>query len=131
MTEEIVNLIRQALTQCTNPERDVVQVRACDLKDLIDAYDFFLEQRGSSDLWVPDHVKRADPKPFTKRLSRLQSDVNFAVDKMNALFHHVEPAGRVALSRVFAYVVTLLKKVNEEQMAVHREHFKCSPKEQV
>jgi hypothetical protein len=131
MDSQVLELIRAAVARSRTPE-DLVPLRINDLKDLLDGYEFYLDRRGQSEIWVPGHVTLAqDAQPFTKRLERLKKDAEAATDAMTKLFSRVEPEGRRHLVTHFGHVVRSLTKVADEMMAVHREHFECKPKEQV
>lgn len=128
MHDQVVELIRHAVAASRHPD-DVVPVRVCDLKDFLDAWSYFEAARASTALVNADGTPAAAQLAFTKRLERFKLEGERAVIRMNTLFERVEPEGRARLCQVFSNVVSILRKVADETMAVHREHFQCAPKE--
>lgn len=137
MNDQVYELMRAALAAAKHPH-DIIQVRACDLADLLEAYDFMQEKRGERsamlhvanlDGTTREHPVAGEDRPFTKRLARLKKEAEQACDEMNKLFRRVEPIGRTQLCTSFGFVVRSLTKVADEIMAVHQEQFECKRKE--
>lgn len=131
MNDQMMANIRAAVAESRRPD-DVIRVFSEDLKDLIDAWDFYNERRNKSPLWLPDGTATfAEKKPFTKRLHRLIADSQASIDVMTSLFHRVEYAnGKQVLFTAFGHVMRAMAKISDETMAVHREHFNCSEKDE-
>lgn len=128
MDDQVIELIRSAVLMARNPD-DVVPVRVCDLRDLLDAWSYFEQARAASPIVLADGSPAPAQLAFTKRLERLKKEAEAATSRMNGLFTRVEPTGRARLCEEFAAVVRSLRKVADESMAVHREHFNCAAKD--